>query len=145
MLKYLGTNLIVLRYLLTIVLNAEGDWNNNMIPCIIFTNDFELGLKKLYKIKEEKALKGIKLEDWQISRGVPEYTMFCFEDGELWTIRESNTISRGFRWVKAWIDSRATKDEIEYISIKGGHLGIWHEPKYFSEENLNGKENVEGV
>lgn len=107
-------------------------WN----PCIVFTNDFELGLKKLNQIKEDKISNGIKLTNWQISRNCPEYTKFCFEDGEIWTIKESSTSERGFRWVKAWVDSRATKDEIEYIGIKGGFLGIWHELKYFSEEDL---------
>lgn len=87
---------------------------NQTVKCIIYTNDKEIGLKKLLDIEKEKNQLGIKTvfkKFYDLS--------FCkfnvhdeikFSDGEHWIVVKPNHSSSGYRYCKAWID--------ENISIK---------------------------
>lgn len=87
---------------------------NQTVKCIIYTNDKEVGLKKLLDIEKEKNSLGIKTVFKKIY-----HVSFCklnvhdeikFSDGEHWIVVKPNHSSSGYRYGKVWID--------ENISIK---------------------------
>lgn len=82
------------------------------MECIIFFNDGnkEKGSKKLDEIISEKNKQGIKLIIRSKS-SIGEYANFS--DGERWTILPVNTNARGYRWIKAYVDSKIPIDMIQ--------------------------------
>lgn len=110
------------------------------IRCVVYTPDVELGLNKLREIEKEKINKGVSL----IKKGIYETpslygsVVYLFSDNEEWVLLsgEENTI--GTRWHKACIDTRLTKRVIDTCILPcGGCFTEWHNPEYFSEEDLN--------
>lgn len=80
---------------------------NQTVKCIIYTNDKEVGLKKLLDIEKEKNQLCIKTVFKQIY-----HVSFCklnvhdeikFSDGEHWIVVEPNHASCGYRYHKALI------------------------------------------
>lgn len=86
---------------------------NQTVKCIIYTNNKEVGLKKLLDIEKGKNQLGIKTVFKQIYYDLS----FCnfnvhdeikFSDGEHWIVVKPNHSSCGYRYNKALIDQTNT-------------------------------------
>lgn len=103
------------------------------MKCIIFTNDCDIGTKKLLEIEEEKINSGIVPIDKKIYPSRPYLNEIRFSDGEEWIILKPNTTARGYRWRKAWVDVKSITiyDLMAYI-FPLGDLYKWEDEKYFN-------------
>lgn len=103
------------------------------MKCIIFTNDYDVGVKKLLKIEDEKTSQGISILEKRISDSHLQFNEIKFSDGEEWIILKPNDTARGYRWRKAWVDVKSTTiyDLRAYI-LPLGDLYKWEDEKYFN-------------
>lgn len=69
----------------------EGACSNQVVKCIVWTNDLELGIKKLKEIEKEKNNSGIQT----VSKGHMDANI-SFMDGEEWIIAKPCDKSRGY-------------------------------------------------
>ena len=103
------------------------------MKCIIFTNDCNIGTKKLLEIEEEKINSGIVPIDKKIYPSRPYLNEIRFSDGEEWIILRPNDTARGYRWRKAWVDVRSTTlYNLQNIILPIGYLHKWEDEKYFN-------------
>lgn len=103
------------------------------MKCIIFTNDYGTGIKKLLEIEEEKIEKGIVPIDRKICPSELSLSEIRFSDGEEWIILKPNDTARGYRWRKAWVDVKSTTlYNLQMIILPIGDLYKWENEKYFN-------------
>ena len=110
---------------------------NQTVKCIIYTNDKEVGLKKLLDIEKEKNQLGIKTVFKQIyDLSFYKFNVhdeIKFSDGEHWIVVKPNHSSSGYRYHKALIDQ--TNTSIKQLNDNILPYGIGHEieqEKYFN-------------
>lgn len=103
------------------------------MKCIIFTDDYDIGLKKILEIEEEKKNQGIIAVSKRTSRNYLSDNEIRFSDGEEWIILKPNDTARGYRWRKAWIDVKSTTIyNLQMIILPIGDLYKWEDEKYFN-------------
>lgn len=103
------------------------------MKCIIFTNDYDIGTKKLLEIEEEKINNGIVPIDKKIYPLRPYLNEIRFSDGEEWIILRPNDSARGYKWRKAWVDVKSTTlYSLRAITLPIGDLYKWEDEKYFN-------------
>lgn len=108
----------------------EGACNNQVVKCIVYTSDLNIGREKLSEIENEKNSNGIKTIRKILSQNE---NRIDFEDGEEWVIAPSNVCSRGYRWRKAWVDAKNTNiAALHQIILPCGSLYQWEKEKYFN-------------
>ena len=112
------------------VIKIEGACSNQIIKCIIFTNDLEVGHEKLLEIENEKNLLGVTA----IAKRMNEYTPkeIRFSDGEEWIVVKPIDTCRGYRWRKAWVDVKVSIEQLHNLIIPIGSLYQWEKEKYFN-------------
>ena len=111
----------------------KGACSNQVVKCIIFTSDYEVGTKKLLKIEEEKKNNSIVAVDKRIYPSRPYLNEIRFSDGEEWIILKPNDTARGYRWRKAWIDVKSvTIYDLRAYILPLGDLYKWEDEKYFN-------------
>jgi len=108
----------------------QGACSNQVVKCIVYTSDFELGLEQLSKIEKEKNGSGIKTIKKRISK---YYTEIALDDGEEWIIVIPNDGARGYRWRKAYVDFKnTTLEQLRLIIEPCGNLYQWEDYKLFN-------------
>lgn len=111
----------------------KGVCSNQVVKCIIFTSDYEVGTKKLLEIEEEKINNGIVPIDKKIYPLRPYLNEIRFSDGEEWIILRPDDGARGYRWRKAWVDVKSTTlYSLRAIILPIGDLYKWEDEKYFN-------------
>lgn len=111
----------------------QGACSNQIVKCIIFTDDYDIGIKKLLEIEEEKKNQGITVIDKRMSRNILSYNEIRFSDGEEWIVLRPSDTDRGYRWRKAWIDVKTTTlYNLQMIILPTGDLYKWEDEKYFN-------------
>lgn len=107
----------------------EGACSNQIVKCIIYTNDLEIGRQKLTEIEKDKGSYGI----YTIRKSRSQYNNeTIFDDGEEWIIVRPNSGARGYRWRKAWIDVKTSYEQITTCVLPCGDWYRWEDPKYFN-------------
>lgn len=111
----------------------QGACSNQIVKCIIYTSDIEVGINKLLEIEKEKNESGIETVFKRISKSNYIRSEIRFRDGEEWIIVNPNAGARGFRWRKAWIDASNTTISQLYLSIVPYGSGYqWEDYKLFN-------------
>ena len=89
----------------------QGACSNQIVKCIIYTSDMDVGINKLLEITSE----------------------IRFSDGEEWITVNPNAGARGYRWRKAWIDANNTTISQLYSNIVPcGSDYQWEDYKLFN-------------
>lgn len=78
----------------------QGACSNQIVKCIIYTSDIEIGINKLLEIENEKNESGIETVFKRISKSAYIRSEIRFGDGEEWIIVNPNNGARGYRWRK---------------------------------------------
>jgi hypothetical protein len=112
----------------------QGACSNQVVKCVIYTNDAEAGVKKLLEIETEKNTNGIKTTRKIICEN---YSEIDFDDEEEWIVLKASDTARGYRWRKAWVDIDTSIRVLERIIKPSGMLYQWEEEKYFDGRVLN--------
>jgi hypothetical protein len=103
------------------VIKIEGAYSNQVIKCIIYTNDIEIGINKLLEIEKEKNLLGIKTTTKRMSgKYFIAPSEIRFDDGEEWIIVKPVDGARGYRWRKAWVDVKTSIEMLECLILPCG-------------------------
>lgn len=76
----------------------QGACSNQIVKCIIYTSDIEVGINKLLEIENEKNESGIETVFKRISKSTYISSEIRFSDGEEWIIINPNAGARGYRW-----------------------------------------------
>lgn len=106
----------------------EGACSNQVVKCIIYATDLEVGRKKLAEIEEEKQNNGISI----IRKTKSDYNnQTIFSDGDEWII-VNPAVARGYRWRKAWIDVKTSIELLWNVVLPSGALYKWENEKYFN-------------
>ena len=112
------------------VVYIEGACSNQVVKCIIYTSDINIGREKLLEIEKEKYYEGISVTRKVLSRLFSEID---FSDGEEWKIVNPIDTARGYRWRKAWVDTKNTSIAALYqLILPCGSLYQWKKEKYFN-------------
>lgn len=112
----------------------QGACSNQIVKCIIYTNDANVGINKLLEIENDKNKSEIKT----IFKRIFKSSSFIdseirFDDGEEWTIVNTNAGARGYRWRKAWVDANNTTFSQLYSNIIPYGDGYkWEEYRLFN-------------
>ena len=112
------------------VIKIEGACSNQIIKCIIFTNDLEVGNKKLLEIEREKNSLGVTTTRKRLNKYIPHE--IHFSDGEEWIVVKPIDTYRGYRWRKAWVDVKVSIEQLHNLIIPIGSLYQWEKEKYFN-------------
>lgn len=108
----------------------EGACSNQVVKCIIYTSDINIGREKLLEIEKEKYDEGISVTRKVLGKLFSEID---FSDGEEWKIVNPIDTARGYRWRKAWIDAKNTSiAALHQIILPCGSLYQWEKEKYFN-------------
>ena len=112
----------------------EGACSNQVVKCIIYSNNVDVAIKKLLEIEKEKIDDDINVTKRCISRKRPWIRQeIQFSDGEEWIVVRPNDNARGYRWRKAWIDaSNVSVSDLEIRILPYGNLYKWEDEKYFN-------------
>ena len=108
----------------------QGACSNQIVKCIIYTSDKDVGINKLLDIEKEKN----NLEIKTIFKMISEYhAEIRFSDGEEWIVLNPDSGSRGYRWRKTWIDASNTSIRHLHQNIIPCGCGYkWEREKYFN-------------
>lgn len=110
----------------------QGACSNQIVKCIVYTSDVEVGKAKLLEIEKEKNDLGITTISKRFSK-LSNYNEIRFSDGEEWIIVNPNSGTRGYRYRKAYIDaSNTTIAQLHNCILPYGDLYKWEEEKYFN-------------
>lgn len=82
----------------------QGACSNQIVKCIVYTSDIDVGINKLLEIENEKNEYGIETVFKRISESNYNRSEIRFSDGEEWIIVAPYPGARGYLWRKAWID-----------------------------------------
>lgn len=113
----------------------QGACSNQIVKCIIYTNNANVGINKLLEIENDKNKSGIKTIFKRIFKKSPSFidSEIRFDDGEEWTIVNPNAGARGYRWRKAWVDGNNTTVSQLYSNIIPYGDGYrWEEHRIFN-------------
>lgn len=110
----------------------EGACSNQAIKCIVFTNNLDVGSRKLLEIEKEKNLLGITTMHKRIIKEGCIPSEIRFSDGEEWIVVKPLDTCRGYRWRKAWVDVKVTIEQLHTLIIPIGSLYQWEKEKYFN-------------
>lgn len=111
----------------------QGACSNQIVKCIIYTSDIEVGINKLSEIENEKNESGIETVFKRISKSDYIHSEIRFSDGEEWIIINPNAGARGYRWRKEWIDANNTTISQLYSNIVPCGDGYqWEDYKLFN-------------
>ena len=111
----------------------QGACSNQVVKCIIYTNNIEVGINKLLEIENEKNESGIETVLKGISKSDYIHSEIIFSDGEEWITVNPNAGARGYRWRKAWIDANNTTISQLYSNIIPCGSGYkWEDYKLFN-------------
>jgi hypothetical protein len=114
------------------VIKIEGACSNQIVKCIIFTNNQEVGYKKLLEIEKEKNALGIVTTRKRMIKEGCVPSEICFSDGEEWIVVRPLDTCRGYRWRKAWVDVKVSIEQLQNLIIPIGSLYQWEKEKYFN-------------
>lgn len=107
----------------------KGACSNQIVKCIVYSNNHQRGIEQLLKIEEEYKNKGIKAIRKIISS---IHSEIVFDNEEEWLVVSPNLGARGYRWRKAYVDSdNVTIKQLENIIKPYGCLYQWEEYKTF--------------
>lgn len=95
----------------------QGACSNQIVKCIIYTSDMDVGINKLLEIEKDKNESGIETVFKGISKSCYIRSEIRFSDGEEWITVNPNAGARGYRWRKAWIDANNTTISQLYSNI----------------------------
>lgn len=108
----------------------QGACSNQVVKCIVYTSDFELGIEQLLKIEKEKNEAEIKTIRKCISKF---YSEIVFDDGDEWIVVNPNDGAKWYRWRKAYVDFKnTTLYQLELIIKPCGNLYQWENYKLFN-------------
>lgn len=111
----------------------QGACSNQIVKCIVYTSDIEVGINKLLEIENEKNESAIETVLKRISKSDYIRSEIRFSDGEEWIIVNPNAGARGYRWRKAWIDANNTTISQLYSNIVPYGSGYkWEDYKLFN-------------
>lgn len=111
----------------------QGAYSNQIVKCIIYANDANVGINKLLEIENDKNKSGIKTIFKRIFKSSFIDSEIRFDDGEEWIIVNPNYGARGYRWRKAWVDANGTTVSQLYLNIiPYGDLYKWEEYRLFN-------------
>ncbi len=111
------------------MIQVEGACSNQVVKCIIYTNDLEIGRQKLNEIEIDKGSRGI----CAIRKNRSQYhNETVFDDGEEWIIVKPNSGARGYRWRKAWIDVKTSHEQLVTRVLPYGDMYKWQNEMYFN-------------
>lgn len=111
----------------------QGACSNQIVKCIIYTSDIEVGINKLSEIENEKNESGIETVFKRISKSGYICSEIRFSDGEEWIIINPNAGARGYRWRKAWIDANNTTiSQLHSNIVPCGDGYQWEDYKLFN-------------
>ena len=100
----------------------QGACSNQIVKCIIYTSDMDVGINKLLEIEKDKNESGIETVFKGISKSCEE-----------WITVNPNAGARGYRWRKAWIDANNTTISQLYSNIVPcGSDYQWEDYKLFN-------------
>jgi hypothetical protein len=114
------------------VSKIEGACSNQIVKCIIFTNDLDVGGNKLIEIERDKNSLGITTTYKRIRKDGWIPSEIRFSDGEEWVIVMPLDTCRGYRWRKAWVDVKVSIEQLQNLIIPIGCLYQWEKEKYFN-------------
>ncbi len=106
----------------------QGAVSNQIVKCIIFSNNKDKAVAKLNEIKEEKIAQDIQVTYSVLSK---IYNEIRFSDGEEWIVLSANDSVRGYRWRKAWVDKDVPQYTIDTYINPIGDLYKWEDYKVF--------------
>ena len=105
-----------------------GAVSNQTVKCIIYSSDKDIGKKKLLEIEREKHDLGIKTI--KVSSHCDE---ICFDDGEEWIVVNPRMGIRGYRWRKAYVDTKNTSvSDLKCNILPYSYMYSWEREKYFN-------------
>lgn len=111
----------------------QGACSNQIVKCIVYTNNIDVGINKLLEIENEKNEYGIETVFKRISESNYNRSEIRFSDGEEWIIVVPYPGARGYRWRKAWIDAGNTTISQLYLNIVPYGSGYqWEDYKLFN-------------
>lgn len=111
----------------------QGACSNQIVKCIVYTNNIDVGINKLLEIENEKNEYGIETVFKRISESNYNRSEIRFSDGEEWIIVAPYPGARGYRWRKAWIDaSNTTISQLHLNIIPYGSGYQWEDYKLFN-------------
>lgn len=111
----------------------QGACSNQIVKCIIYTSDMDVGINKLLEIEKDKNESGIETVFKGISKSCYIRSEIRFSDGEEWITVNPNAGARGYRWRKAWIDANNTTISQLYSNIVPCGSGYkWEDYKLFN-------------
>jgi hypothetical protein len=112
---------------------VQGACSNQIVKCIVYTNNIDVGINKLLEIENEKNEYGIETVFKRISESNYNRSEIRFSDGEEWIIVAPYPGARGYRWRKAWIDASNTTISQLYLNIVPYGSGYqWEDYKLFN-------------
>lgn len=107
-------------------ISIEGACSNQVVKCIIYSSDLNVGREKLLEIEIEKRDRDIFVTKSSLNE-------IDFSDGEEWKIVNPIDTARGYRWRKAWVDAKNTSIAVLHqIILPCGSLYQWEKEKYFN-------------
>ena len=108
----------------------QGACSNQIVKCIVYSSDMEIGKNKLLEIEKEKNELGIVTTNSRLSK---VHNEIQFSDGEEWIVVNPSLAARGYRWRKAWIDASNTSySALIQIILPCGDLYKWEDEKFFN-------------
>jgi hypothetical protein len=110
----------------------EGACSNQVVKCIVFSNDLDVGSNKLLEIEKEKNSLGIITTHKRIFNDGWMPSEIIFDDGEEWIIVRPLDTARAYRWRKAWVDVKVSIEQWHNLIIPTGSLYQWEKEKYFN-------------
>lgn len=111
----------------------QGACSNQIVKCIVYTNNIEVGINKLLEIENEKNEYMIETVFKRISESNYGRSEIRFRDGEEWIVVKPNVGARGYRWRKAWVDANnVTISQLFLNVIPYGDGYKWEEYKIFN-------------
>lgn len=111
----------------------QGACSNQIVKCIIYTSDMDVGINKLLEIEKDKNESWIETVFKGISKSCYIRSEIRFSDGEEWITVNPNAGARGYRWRKAWIDANNTTISQLYSNIVPcGSDYQWEDYKLFN-------------
>lgn len=114
------------------MIKIEGACSNQIVKCIIFSNDLDVGSNKLLEIEKEKNALGIITTHKRIFKDGWMPREIRFSDGEEWIVIKPIDTCRGYRWRKAWVDVKVSVEQLQNLILPIGSLYQWEKEKYFN-------------
>lgn len=113
--------------------HIQGACSNQVVKCIVYTYDKNIGREKLLDIEKEKNNSSISTTRKKLVNNKYDHDEIRFSDGEEWIVINPNNGARGYRWRRAWVDASNTSiSQLQQCILPYGCLYQWEEEKYFN-------------